>query len=104
MNRTLCAVFGLALAVAAGPLVAQTPAVPSPAAPEARTVDDPAIRPAGRISETAPAPVTAPAAGAGSGDARYRADLAGCATLDPESRTSCRREMNKARAQGLYRN
>ena len=67
-------------------------------ASQERTVDEPADRPAGRISETAPSPR------AGSGDAQFLEDLASCRTREPESQTSCRREMYAARAQGLYRN
>src|SRR5512145_2178203 len=104
-------------ALAAGPLGAQaqspamTPSAPesrtSPGAindaqridaPHRRTIDEPAARPGGRVSETAPAPR------AGWGEARFRADLASCNTVEPESRASCRQEMHAARAQGLYRN
>lgn len=120
MNRALFAICCFAAAAVAGPLGAQPPRpAVAPAAPESRTspgatiegerppmippvrtIDDPASRPAGRISETAPPPAPGP----GSGAERFRADLASCATLEPESRASCRREMHAARAQGLYPN
>ena len=67
-------------------------------APRERTIDEPAERPGGRISETAPSPR------AGTGETRFRADLASCRAREPESQTSCRQEMSAARAQGLYRN
>ena len=122
--RSMIALSCIAASLAAAPVGAQTespgtatqaPAA-NPAAPESRTspgalregptlgasrertIDEPADRPAGRISETAPSPR------AGSGNARFRDDLASCRTLEPESQTSCRREMSAARAQGLYRN
>ena len=126
MKRALLAISCCAAVIAAGPLGAQsqspgadtqspraavTPSVPesrtSPGAiaegervtsPWARTIDEPADRPGGRISETAPAPRAA------SGESRFRADLASCTALEAESRLNCRREMYAARAQGLYRN
>lgn len=67
-------------------------------APRERTIDDPADRPGGRISETAPSPRAA------TGEARFRADLSSCRAREPEFQTSCRQEMFAARAQGLYRN
>ena len=34
----------------------------------------------------------------------FKSDLAPCRALEPESQSSCRREMFAARVQGLYRN
>jgi hypothetical protein len=123
--RSVIAMSCVAASLVAAPLNAQTQSpetanqVPaaSPLAPESRTspgalregervgaarertIDEPAERPGGRISETAPSP----RAGT-TGEARFRADLAACRAHEPESQTSCRQEMFAARAQGLYRN
>jgi hypothetical protein len=124
MMRSLIATSCIAASLVAAPLSAQTQspgaAHPAPAAspvapesrsssgalregerlgaPRERTIDEPADRPGGRISETAPSPR------AGTGETRFRADLASCRAREPESQTSCRQEMSAARAQGLYRN
>ena len=122
--RSMIALSCIAAALAAAPVGAQTqspgtatqaPAA-NPTAPDSRTspgalrdgptlgasrgrtIDEPADRPAGRISETAPSPR------AGAGEARFKSDLAACRALEPESQSSCRREMFAARLQGLYRN
>lgn len=122
--RSMIAMSCIAASLVAAPLSAQTqspetanqapaarPAAPesrtSPGAlregerigaPRERTIDEPAERPGGRISETAPSPR------AGTGEARFRADLASCRDREPESQMSCRQEMFAARAQGFYRN
>jgi hypothetical protein len=111
MKQILLAASCVAAVLAFPPLAAQTQppgiAPPRPAVtpmpetvgtPPARTIDVPSDRPAGRVSETAPAPRAV------SGETRFRADLATCRTLEAASQASCRREMYAARAQGLYRN
>jgi hypothetical protein len=120
MKQPVIACVCLAAALAAAPLAAQTPSPrtdsPSPATtpnspesrtsggalraevPRPRTIDDAtSASPGGRVSETAPTPRVS------RGEGRFRADLASCTTLEPESRASCRQEMYAARAQGMYR-